>query len=202
MNTNYANFIGKNLEQIYRASDDLDKRLPALKRGRQFQFMAFGEECCLGPEGVTFSENPDTGPMALLVTLYALHASRELLQLEPYKAYKDLPNTTPYHGAFAVNSERVLVPHVPAIEKRREHILRIFEGVKDPKGVPGDLSFLLYPLPKIGLLYIIYLADDEFPASVTCLFSANALSFMPPDGLADVAEYTAKGIIHLCGKEL
>lgn len=202
MNTNYAILIGDNLEQIYRDSDGLDKRLPALKRGKQFHFRAFGEECCLDPVGVTFSEDPDSGPRALLVTLYALHASREPLRLEPYKAFKDLPNTAPYHGAFAANSERILVPHVPEMERRKERICKIFGGIGNPKGISGDLTFLLYPLPKIGLLYIVYLADDEFPSSVTCLFSSNALSFMPIDGLADVAEYTAREIIRLCGKEL
>jgi len=39
------------------------------------------------------------------------------------------------------------------------------------------------------------LADEEFPASVTCLFAANAELFMPVDGLADVGEITAKKII-------
>lgn len=202
MRSNYENLIGENLGQIYRTSEDLEMRLPALRRGRQFLFRAFGEECCLDPQGVTFSENPDTGPRALLATLYALHVRREPLRLEPYKAFKDLPNTMPYHGAFAANSERILVPYVPRIEKQKEHIRRTFEGSGDPKGFSGDLTLLLYPLPKIALLYIIYLADDEFPASVTCLFSANAPSFLPVDGLADVAEYTAKGIIRLCGKEL
>ena len=59
---------------------------------------------------------------------------------------------------------------------------------------------LLYPLPKIALCTIFYLADDEFPPSATCLFSANALDFMPLDGLADVAEYTSKKIIQMVSK--
>ncbi len=42
---------------------------------------------------------------------------------------------------------------------------------------------------------VFYLPDEEFPASATCFFSANAVSFMPLDGLADVAEYTSKGIL-------
>ena len=42
---------------------------------------------------------------------------------------------------------------------------------------------------------IFYEADEEFPASATCLFSENALSFMPLDGLADVAEYSSKEIV-------
>jgi len=36
-----------------------------------------------------------------------------------------------------------------------------------------------------------------FPPSATCLFSANALDFMPLDGLADVAEYTSRKIIQM-----
>jgi hypothetical protein len=38
---------------------------------------------------------------------------------------------------------------------------------------------------------------ENLPASVTCLFSANAMAFMPLDGLADMAEYTSKKIISL-----
>jgi hypothetical protein len=94
-----------------------------------------------------------------------------------------------------VNSERVLVPHVLKIREKRENILQSFPGALNPAGAAGDFSLLLYPLPKIALLFIFYLPDEEFPASATCLFSSNALSFIPLDGLADVAEYTAKALI-------
>jgi len=50
-------------------------------------------------------------------------------------------------------------------------------------------------LPKIALLFVLYFPDEEFPASAICLFSANALSFMPLDGLADVAEYTSNALM-------
>ncbi|MDX2498596.1 MAG: DUF3786 domain-containing protein [Desulfobacterales bacterium] len=44
---------------------------------------------------------------------------------------------------------------------------------------------------------MFYEADDDFSASATCLFSNNALSFLPIDALADVGEYTSKKILHL-----
>jgi hypothetical protein len=113
------------------------------------------------------------------------------------QAFRDLPGSTPYHGAFAANSERVLVPHVTAILKRQDLIKEAFDGRAGLPGFGGDFSFVLFPLPKIALCYVFYLPDDEFPASATCLFSANAVSFMPLDGLADVAEYTSKEIIAL-----
>ncbi|MDP2971503.1 MAG: DUF3786 domain-containing protein, partial [Deltaproteobacteria bacterium] len=60
-----------------------------------------------------------------------------------------------------------------------------------------DFSFTLYPLPRVALCYVFNLPDEEFPASVTCLFASNADRFLPVAGLADTAEYTAKKIIQL-----
>ena len=101
----------------------------------------------------------------------------------------------PYHGAFTMNSERVLVPHVSRIKDAKENISKLFQGKTPPQELAGDFGFILYPLPKVALCYIFYSADEEFPASCSCLFSANANNFMPIDGLADVGEYTSKTII-------
>jgi hypothetical protein len=56
---------------------------------------------------------------------------------------------------------------------------------------------VVHPLPKIALCYIVYKADEDFPASVTCLFSANAHRFLPTDALADTGEYTSKKILEI-----
>ena len=56
---------------------------------------------------------------------------------------------------------------------------------------------MVRPLPKIALCYVFYEADEEFPPSVTCLYSHNAHLFMPTDGLADVGEYTSRTILDL-----
>jgi len=53
----------------------------------------------------------------------------------------------------------------------------------------------------VAVCTIFYLADDEFPPSATCLFSSNAMQFMPLDGLADVAEYTSRKIIRMVSEQ-
>ncbi|PIP38582.1 MAG: hypothetical protein COX19_11845 [Desulfobacterales bacterium CG23_combo_of_CG06-09_8_20_14_all_51_8] len=58
---------------------------------------------------------------------------------------------------------------------------------------------VVYPLPKIALCYILYLPDDDFPAAVTCLYSANARLFLPMDALADTGEYTSRKILAIAG---
>lgn len=195
---NYKKIIRENLQKVYTSLPrDMDTALPARKEGHSFFFRAFGQDCRVGPDEITLSGNPASGPTGLLVSLYALHVNPQPIELEPFKSFKDIPGSMPYQGAFSANTEKVLVPYVVHIKDKQKRILDAFSGERSPGGMPGDLSLILYPLPKIALWYIFYLPDEEFPATVTCLFSANALSFMPLDGLADVAEYTSKRIIDL-----
>jgi hypothetical protein len=135
--------------------------------------------------------------MGLLVSLYARHARPDAMETEPFLAFKDFQGSMPYQGAFSANSERVLIPHMARVRESASIIEEAFGG---RHAGMGDFSMILYPLPKIALSYICYLPDDEFPAAVTVLFSANALCFMPLDGLADVAEYTSREIIRLAGR--
>ena len=198
MGTVYSKLILENLSKFFaQLPDDAEKSLGAEREGETFHFRAFGENCRLSPELVILSGKPANGPVGLLISLYAAYANSEPVQLDPLKSFKDFPESMPYEGAFSINTEKVLVPHVRLIEEKQEMIKRAFDGRDGPPGLAGDFCFILKPLPKISLYYIFYRADEEFPASVTCLFSANALSFMPLDGLADVAEYTSRRIIKI-----
>lgn len=195
MTTNYEKMIQKNLSGLFeKLPPDLEARLGASKRGEGFSLQAFGETAWFDHEQVTFSGKKDVDPKGLLVALYATHAGLENIQIEPLKAFKDFPGSMPYHRAFSANSERVLVPHVNKILEKKEAIILAFDGEEIRS---GDFSMLLYPFPKIAVCTIFYLEDEDFPPSATCLFSSNALDFMPLDGLADVAEYTSGKIIRM-----
>ena len=176
--------------------DDLDRSLHAEREHDVFHFKAFGQHCSIAPDGIILGGERLTGPMGVLIALYARHARRDEVLLEPPKAFAQMNGSLPYQGAFRIRSEQSLVPHVDNIMGSLDRIVRAFDGFEN-KDASGDFSCTLFPLPKIPLCYIFYLADEEFPASVTCLFAANAESFMPVDGLADVGEYTAKKIIEL-----
>ncbi len=193
MTTNYESLIQKNLASLFdQMPPDLASRLGASEDGNGFSLWAFGETAWFNREQVMFSGQKDVTPRGLLVSLYAMNAGPHEIQLEPYKAFKDFPGSMPYHGPFSANSERVLIPHVDKILQKKDEIILAFNGREIDS---GDFAMVLYPFPKIAVCTIFYLADDEFPPSATCLFSSNALDFMPLDGLADVAEYTSKKII-------
>jgi hypothetical protein len=198
MGDNYAKIIKDNLKRLYENfPEDLARGLPSERDGDSFLFDTFGEKCELRPDGIFLNEVQQTGVIGILISLYALHAGPEPSMLEPLKAFKDFPNSMPYAGAFVSHTQQILVPHVDKIQKARDQIMANLLGCEAPASVKGDFSFIVYPLPKIALCYIFYEADDDFSASVTCLYSNNALSFLPIDALADVGEYTSRKIIGL-----
>jgi len=195
MTDNYAKIVGGNLERIFRErAGDLASVLPGIPVGEGVEFDAFGETCRMDPHGITLAGENQTGVLGIIISLYALHADPAALILEPFRSFKEFPDSTPYHGAFATHTEGILVPHVEKIKAHRQKILDKLHGQPAPASMGGDFSFVVHPLPKIALCYIFYEADEDFPASVTCLFSNNAAEFMPVDGLADTGEYTSKKI--------
>jgi hypothetical protein len=196
--SNYAEIIKKNLEQLYSPiAADLADRLPAQQIEDGFILSAFGESCKIGPQGIKLGDTDETGPKGVIISLYALQASLVSCQLTPFKAFREMPDSMPYVGAFASRTERVLFDQIDAIEQHAERIAERLEGTPGSDSDAGDFSLIIYPVPKVALNYIFYRADDDFPASVTCLFSNNAATFLPTDALADTGEYTSKKILEI-----
>lgn len=198
MSDNYGKIIQDNLSQLYgNLPIDLSENLPGEQVGEQFHFDAFGEKCVIEPERIILGEEEHSSVFGILISLYALNACSEICVLTPLKSFKEFPDSMPYVGAFTTHTEQLLVPHVAKIEETVQTIKKKLKGEKAPSESGGDFSFIVYPLPKIALCYIFYEADDDFPASVICLFSNNANQFLPVDGLADVGEYTSRKILNL-----
>jgi hypothetical protein len=196
--SNYAEIIKRNLNRLYnQIPADLASWLPAKQVADGFIFPAFGESCQIGPQGIKLGDTDETGPKGVVISLYALQASPAPCQLTPFKAFREMPDSMPYVGAFASHAERVLFDQIDGIEQHADRIVQQLEGTLGSDNDAGDFSLIVYPLPKIALNYIFYRADDDFPASVTCLFSHNAEAFLPTDGLADTGEYTSKKILEI-----
>jgi hypothetical protein len=195
---NYEKIIQDNLTRLYKnMPDHLEQLLPGQYQNEQLMFKAFGSPCRIGSDGITVGDKTETGVIGILISLYALHAKADPCIPTPFKAYREIPNSMPYAGAFSSHTEQILIPHIDKIEDNLDLIFEPLNGESGTGSEGGDFSFVVRPFPKIKLYYIFYRADDDFPASATCLFSNNALSFLPVDALADTGEYTSKKIIEL-----
>jgi len=195
---NYAKIVQDYLNQLFNnLPEDLANKLPGEQDGSRFVFDAFGEKCVIEPKSIKLGKEEQASALGILLSLYALNACSEICIPTPLKSFKEFPDSMPYVGAFKTHTEQLLVPHVAKIRESIPRITEALKGEMAPSGEGGDFSFIVYPLPKIALCYIFYEADDEFPASVKCLYSNNANQFMPVDGLADVGEYTSKKILNI-----
>lgn len=200
LSDNYADIVKNNLARLFEnLPEDLEVNLPGTRDGHRFIFKAFGETCRIDSNEITMGESACPSVLGILISLYALNARPDPWVLEPLKAFKEFPDSMPYVGAYATHTEQILVPHVQKIKQNIQAIKDTMQSVEVPAGTAGDFSFLIFPLPKIALCYIFYEADEDFPPSVTCLFSNNARLFLPMDALADVGEYTSKKIISVIG---
>lgn len=198
MGDNYTRIVQDNLNQLYQnLPADLAGNLLARQENNRFIFNAFGEKCIIEPNGIQMGEKEHASILGILISLYALHARPDICIVEPFNAFKAFPDSMPYAGAFTTHTEQILVPFVTRINASRATIIEKLNGGDAPPGTGGDFSFMLYPLPKIALCYVFYEADDDFPASATCLYSNNADLFLPVDALADVGEYCSKTILEL-----
>jgi len=196
MQDNYSRLVAANLGKVFSADPGaLAANLPALKEGDSYFFKAFGEMCRLSPDGIFTGDALQDSVLGILISLYALNAKPEACITEPFRAFKELPDSMPYTGAFITHTQQVLVPYVETLESRADEIVATFNTDPATPSTGGDFSFHLQPLPKIWLEFICYLPDEDFPAAVTCLYSHNADRFLTTDALADVGEYTVKKII-------
>jgi hypothetical protein len=201
MPDNYEKIVQNNLARLYASlPGDLAANLPAQKQGPGFRFCAFGQTCTISPGAIALDGQRCPPVLGILISLYALNACPEPLAAEPFCAFKELPGSMPYAGAFTTHTEQILAPHADLIHNGLAQIKQILSGTEAPAAVSGDFALVMHPLPKIALCYIVYEADEDFPASVTCLFSGNADKFLPTDALADTGEYTSKKILEIIGR--
>ena len=190
--------IEPNIEALFKnLPHNLELLLPGQRDENGFRLKALGEICLIRPEGVEVGTRRETGKKAQLVMMYALNASQEPCHPTSFKAFRELPDSKPHLDHFSVNTEQSLIPFITRIEQFLEPIFRALDGELCSDIESEDLSIIVRPLPKIKLCYKFYLADNELPASATCLFSNNAMSFLPIDALAELGKFTSNKIIAL-----
>ena len=60
----------------------------------------------------------------------------------------------------------------------------------------GDVSFRLWPLPKIPIGYILWLADEEFPARVVVTFDSSIGEHFPLDVIWALVNLVGRALLH------
>jgi len=192
----YADLIRGHLKALFQEDTAVLAAYPGVVASPDgFAMTAFGQPCRISPSGIFLDGQAEWGPRGIVVALLACHAVPDMAIETPWRAFRELPDSAPYVGAFRAHTEQILTPHVPALHRRQAAIAESFQARLTEDDSPGDWSLVVSPLPKIALCYHFYLPDEDFQANVTCLYSNNAHRFLPTDALADVGEYMSRALI-------
>lgn len=65
-------------------------------------------------------------------------------------------------------------------------------------GIPvpfGDAAFRFHALPRMDLLLVYHLGDDDFPSTCTLLFDANAGHYLPAEACAALGNMLAQKVL-------
>lgn len=135
------------------------------------------------PEG-TVQRTPDgkaaTITTRILVLHYLLTADGSPM-VDRWIAFRNLPGGMGYDAAFQGRASLRLARAFGHDGAAFERAARALGGERLDF---GDASFMFRVFPRVWLGVVLYLADDEFPASANVLFDASAGHYLPTEDLA------------------
>lgn len=98
-------------------------------------------------------------------------------------SFADLPDGRFYNQAFqgytGAELARVFRNDLLAFEIAAKRLGGIQPDKKSD--VPGDLTFIFQVLPRLSLVVVYWLGDEDFPASAQVLFEISAPHYLPTD---------------------
>lgn len=138
------------------------------------------------------AENAVSGKPAnypeIVISINYLLSDTDKAEDEKFKAFAELKDGLMYGPAFGKNSIVPLIPYADYIIKNPSLITDNFRDCKKAEIEGTDLAVKIKLLPKISILMLLYASDEEFPANLNIIFSANADAFLPIECLADLSE--------------
>ena len=116
----------------------------------------------------------------ILILHYLINADGVPLA-DSWIAFRELPDGRVYDAAFR---QRANLRLAQAFGSDLDGFIAAAETLGGTRLAYGDASFLFPMFPRLRLAAVLYLADEEFPASANVLFDAAASHYLPTEDLA------------------
>lgn len=132
-----------------------------------------------------------------LVLLHYLLTADGSAMADEWVAFRNLPGGLGYDAAFQGRANGRLVPAFGSNRAAFEAAARAIGG---ERLTFGDAAFAFRTLPRLWLAVVLYVADDEFPASARVLFDGSASRYLPTEDLAVLGGMLASRLIKAARK--
>jgi hypothetical protein len=164
-------------------SDKLGGRFE--KKGMWIDF--FDRTYHISPAGV-FDENGNYPYFGVCVILlkYVLERPMKISfpELSNWISYRDFKGSSPFAGAFSVNTENKIAGEFSSNIKTLEKACKTLGAKKPDLQLNYDIAAQFLALPKIPLLFLFNDQDEDFEAKCSILFKDNANMYLDMECLA------------------
>jgi hypothetical protein len=150
----------------------------------EFQVSFFGgDHHVLWPAGTIREADPHkkTDTTTRILLLHYLVTADGTPLSDRWIAFRNLPGGLGYDAAFEGRANRRLAHTFGSDRTAFESAARALGGEQLSF---GNASFAFRILPRVWLAVVLYLADEEFPASANVLFDAAASHYLATEDLA------------------
>ncbi|KUO66160.1 MAG: hypothetical protein APF84_12625 [Gracilibacter sp. BRH_c7a] len=128
---------------------------------------------------------------AQLLILHYLTSLAEPLEVGELISFKELPGGLMYIKPF---TGRAIDPLVRIFGTNPESLLEVAALLGGQSNRLGDVGITLRVFPRIPVTFVLWKADDEFPASGNILFDASAPAILPTEDFAVLASNVVLGM--------
>ena len=129
-------------------------------------------------------------PTQLLI-LHYLTSLTEPLELGELISYKELPGGDIYIKPF---TGRAINPFIRIFGTNPESLLEVAKLLEGQPNELGDVGVTIRVFPRIPVTFVLWKADDEFPASGNILFDKSAPAVLPTEDYAVLASIVVFGM--------
>jgi hypothetical protein len=109
-------------------------------------------------------------------------------------SYRDFEGGALYYQAFKTRTIDFLVRE---FGQKPEVLKQIGDAIRAEPMSMGSVSFKSYFFPKMPVVVVLWLGDDEVPASANLLFDANAGRIMPTEDLSILGGVLCEWLVKL-----
>ncbi|MBN1369039.1 MAG: DUF3786 domain-containing protein [Dehalococcoidaceae bacterium] len=132
---------------------------------------------------------PELPPREQLLLLHYLAQSEKLTVCDANTGqlvgYQQLPPGLVYQPVFA---KRAIKPFVGRFDQKPGELLKAAAVMGGISAGYGDESVMIPALPRVKVYFILWHADEEFPARGNILYDEGILSYLPAEDVTILSE--------------
>jgi Domain of unknown function (DUF3786) len=127
-------------------------------------------------------QGPVRGDLRILI-LHYLQGSGNAQLANKLVTFREFEGGVQYYSAFKARTIDFLVR---TFGKKTDVLKHIGDAIRAEPMHMGDVSFKTYFFPKVPVVVVIWLGDEEVPTSANVLFDANAGKILPTEDISHV----------------